>query len=124
MLRVLCRAQKLAGEALARRLRERLGAQQPARFFDPDNPEGRAARRQMALAALGDVLRWLADDGADWVHLSLADAAGPPPHEALDTPVATAIREALPDEGDMDFFKVLKALKMSTLQVAAESINR
>jgi broad specificity phosphatase PhoE/predicted kinase len=43
--------------------RERLGAHQPHSFFDPDNPEGRAARRAMAEAALEDVRAWLADGG-------------------------------------------------------------
>lgn len=39
--------------------RAHLGAKQPARFFDPDNPEGREARRRMALAALQDCVDWL-----------------------------------------------------------------
>lgn len=43
--------------------RERLGAQQPADFFDPTNPEGAAARRAMAEAALSDLLRWLKAGG-------------------------------------------------------------
>lgn len=43
--------------------RERLGAQQPADFFDPSNPEGVAARRQMAEAALDDLLGWLDREG-------------------------------------------------------------
>lgn len=43
--------------------RQRLGAQQPAAFFDPGNPEGLAARRAMAEAALEDTLAWLRDGG-------------------------------------------------------------
>ncbi len=43
--------------------RERLGARQPHSFFDPDNDDGRAARRAMAEAALSDVLAWLEDGG-------------------------------------------------------------
>lgn len=39
--------------------REHLGADQPASFFDPANPEGMAARRRMAEAALDDVFAWL-----------------------------------------------------------------
>lgn len=39
--------------------RERLGPQQPASFFDPDNPQGVEARRAMATAALDDCLAWL-----------------------------------------------------------------
>ena len=36
--------------------RERLGSQQPHRFFDPENVEGREARREVAMAALEDML--------------------------------------------------------------------
>src|SRR5690606_10997016 len=43
--------------------RERLGAGQPASFFSHDNPEGRAARRAMAMAAVDDLLAWLVADG-------------------------------------------------------------
>lgn len=43
--------------------RKHLGAQQPHSFFDPDNPEGRAARHQMAMAALDDVLVWFDQGG-------------------------------------------------------------
>lgn len=42
------------------------------------------------------LVQWLAEDGADFVHLSLGDASGPAPHGDADTIVATAIREALP----------------------------
>jgi len=43
--------------------RERLGAQQPADFFDPSNPQGLAQRRAMAEAAMDDMLAWLDDPG-------------------------------------------------------------
>lgn len=43
--------------------RERLGAQQDHRFFDPDNPDGVEARREMAMAALTDLLSWLKANG-------------------------------------------------------------
>lgn len=36
-----------------------LGSTQPASFFDPDNPEGASARRELALAALDDLVAWL-----------------------------------------------------------------
>lgn len=39
--------------------RERLGAGQPAEFFDPGNAEGAAARRRMAVDALEDACAWL-----------------------------------------------------------------
>ncbi len=40
--------------------------------------------------------RWLADDGADFIHLSLSDASAPPPFEPDRGPVARAFRDALP----------------------------
>ncbi|MCC6556627.1 MAG: histidine phosphatase family protein [Polyangiaceae bacterium] len=43
--------------------RTHLGTQQPARFFDPDNPEGRQALLEMAMAAMDDMTAWLADGG-------------------------------------------------------------
>jgi len=39
--------------------RHYLGSAQPARFFDPKNPEGADKRRQMATAALDDLIDWL-----------------------------------------------------------------
>lgn len=42
--------------------RTRLGSTQPASFFDPDNPDGVAARRDLALAALDDLVRWMAEE--------------------------------------------------------------
>lgn len=43
--------------------RQQLGSRQPARFFDPDNVEGKEARRQMAMRALDDMLEWFASGG-------------------------------------------------------------
>lgn len=43
--------------------RERLGSGQPHSFFDPDNPEGRAARKNMAEAAVDDLVTWLKTGG-------------------------------------------------------------
>lgn len=39
---------------------------------------------------------WLADDGADFIHLSLRDASAEPPNEPNRGPVARAFREAVP----------------------------
>lgn len=43
--------------------RERLGAQQPHSFFDPDNIDGRRAREAMATAAMHDVAAWIEQGG-------------------------------------------------------------
>jgi broad specificity phosphatase PhoE/predicted kinase len=43
--------------------RARVGAQVPHSFFDPDNPSGEQARRAVAMAALDDMVAWLAHDG-------------------------------------------------------------
>ena len=43
--------------------RQRLGAHHPSSFFDPDNPQGRKQRSQMADAALHDMLHWLSLSG-------------------------------------------------------------
>lgn len=43
--------------------RERLGTQQPHSFFDPHNAEARAARREVAMLALEDMLGWFAQGG-------------------------------------------------------------
>jgi 2,4-dienoyl-CoA reductase-like NADH-dependent reductase (Old Yellow Enzyme family) len=56
------------------------------------------AQRGLVLADTARLVGWLADDGVDWVHLSLANAAGPPPHEPGAGPVVRAIRAALPAE--------------------------
>lgn len=39
--------------------RHYLGSAQPAAFFDPNNPEGADKRRQMATAALDDLISWM-----------------------------------------------------------------
>lgn len=44
--------------------RARLGAAQPASFFDPRNEAARDARQQVAGEAIDDLLRWLAQEGA------------------------------------------------------------
>jgi len=44
--------------------RARLGAAQPASFFDPDNVEGRSARQQVGEEAIDDMLEWLDREGA------------------------------------------------------------
>ena len=41
--------------------RKHLGSAQPATFFDPDNPDGFAARQRMARYALTDLVSWLRD---------------------------------------------------------------
>lgn len=43
--------------------REHLGTAMPHEFFDPDNPEGRAARQSVARLALDDMLLWFAEGG-------------------------------------------------------------
>jgi 6-phosphofructo-2-kinase/fructose-2,6-biphosphatase 2 len=43
--------------------RERVGAQVPHSFFDPDNPRGEEARRSVATVALDDMVVWLARTG-------------------------------------------------------------
>lgn len=55
-------------------------------------------RRGLVLDDSVRVAGWLVEDGADFIHLSLKDAAGPPPHEAKRGPVARSFREALPDD--------------------------
>lgn len=44
--------------------RARLGPAQPASFFDPDNMEGREARRRVAEEAIEDMLEWLSGEGS------------------------------------------------------------
>jgi broad specificity phosphatase PhoE/predicted kinase len=39
------------------------GAQMRHAFFDPDNPEGEVARKQVAMQALSDMLEWLGNEG-------------------------------------------------------------
>ena len=43
--------------------RREVGAQQPAAFFDPTNPEGLEARRRVAMEALDDLLAWVGQGG-------------------------------------------------------------
>jgi broad specificity phosphatase PhoE/predicted kinase len=50
--------------------RERVGAQVPHGFFDPRNPEGAEARRQVAIEALDDMVDWLGGNG----HVGIYDA--------------------------------------------------
>ena len=54
------------------------------------------ARRGLLLDDGVQVSQWLAEDGADFVHLSLSDASGEPPHEPGRGSVARAVRDALP----------------------------
>ncbi|MEX1363950.1 MAG: NADH:flavin oxidoreductase [Nannocystaceae bacterium] len=56
------------------------------------------AQRGLVLDDGLEVGRWMAQDGADFVHLSLGDAAGGPPHEPERGSVARAFRDALPDD--------------------------
>ncbi|MFT4626081.1 MAG: 2,4-dienoyl-CoA reductase-like NADH-dependent reductase (Old Yellow Enzyme family) [Myxococcota bacterium] len=53
-------------------------------------------RRGLVLADAVRLAPWLADDGIDYLHLSMSAATGSPPHEDTETPVATALRQALP----------------------------
>jgi broad specificity phosphatase PhoE/predicted kinase len=43
--------------------RARVGTQMRHDFFDPDNPEGDSARRQVAMQALDDMTHWLSEEG-------------------------------------------------------------
>lgn len=45
--------------------RERIGSRQHHSFFDPRNETGQAARREVALQALGDMISFLQHDGGD-----------------------------------------------------------
>lgn len=55
-------------------------------------------KRGLTLADARALVQSLAADGADYVHLSLRDAGGPPPFEDSTEPVVTQLREVLPDE--------------------------
>ncbi len=55
-------------------------------------------KRGLVLSDACTLVASLAEDGADYVHLSLRDAAGPAPFEDSDEPVVTALRAALPNE--------------------------
>jgi len=50
--------------------RVRVGAQMPHDFFDPNNPKGEEARRQVAVEALNDMVDWLDTTG----HVGIYDA--------------------------------------------------
>ena len=56
------------------------------------------SRRGLILSDGVQVARWMAEDGADFVHLSLGKAAGPAPHELDTGPVAAAVKAGLPDD--------------------------
>lgn len=89
----------LAGRA--RLLREALRATRAAvsRSFAVGvriSPVDTWERRGLVLADGLRLGRWLAEDGADFLHLSLREAAGPAPFEPEAGPVATAFRAALP----------------------------
>ena len=55
-------------------------------------------RRGLTLDDGVQLARWLAEDGADFIHLSLRGASDEPPHEPGRGPVARAVREAVPKE--------------------------
>ena len=74
--------------------RKHLGSAQPAGFFDPDNPEGYAARRRMALSALDDLVAWIRAGG----QVALYDATnGTPERRQL-------VREKLAEHGLQPIF--------------------
>ncbi|HEY2732332.1 MAG TPA: 6-phosphofructo-2-kinase domain-containing protein, partial [Polyangiales bacterium] len=50
--------------------RARVGAQMPHDFFNPENPQGEEARRQVAVEALDDMIDWLEGSG----HVGIYDA--------------------------------------------------
>jgi len=56
------------------------------------------SQRGLLLDDGAQVAAAMAEDGADWVHLSLGSAAGPPPHEPGKPPVVAAVRAAVPSE--------------------------
>ena len=56
------------------------------------------ARRGLVLADSLQLGRWLVEDGIDFLHLSLRDAGGSAPFEEDGPLVATAFREALPED--------------------------
>ncbi len=84
----------------ARFLRETLRAVRGAVSFDFAvgvrlSPVDTWTQRGLALADGVQVAAWLAQDGADFIHLSLGDASGPAPLEPGSPPVVTAVREAV-----------------------------
>ncbi len=56
------------------------------------------AKRGLVLADAVELVPWLAEDGVDFVHLSLSDASGSPPHEDTEASVVAAVRSALTDD--------------------------
>lgn len=60
------------------------------------SPVDARTRRGLVLADSLQVGAWLAEDGADFVHLSLQQAAGEPPFEPGQPAVVTAFRQRLP----------------------------
>lgn len=56
--------------------RARLGAAQPASFFDPDNAEARDARHRVALEAIDDLLGWLRREGVVGIYDATNTARG------------------------------------------------
>lgn len=62
------------------------------------SPVDLAAKRGLVLADACRLVQMLAADGIDMVHLSLRDAAAPPPLEPDAPPVVTAIRESAPPD--------------------------
>lgn len=54
------------------------------------------AQRGLVLDDGVQVSCWLAEDGADFIHLSLSEAWAPPPYDDKREPVARAIRDAVP----------------------------
>ncbi len=59
------------------------------------SPVDVGTKRGLMLADGVQVAAWMGEDGADFVHLSLGDASGPPPLEKGQPVVVTAVREAL-----------------------------
>ena len=54
------------------------------------------AQRGLVMQDAKVLVQWLAEDGADFVHLSLREAGGPPPFEEGEQSVVRAIRAVLP----------------------------
>lgn len=89
-------------ESRARLLRETLRAVRAAVRSDfavgvRISPVDGWQRRGLVLEDGVQTAAWLAEDGADWIHLSLGDASGPPPHED-GPPVVRAVRDAVRDD--------------------------
>lgn len=56
------------------------------------------SQRGLRLADSVHLGRWLAEDGVDWVHLSLMQATASAPEDPSGPPIATAFRAALPGD--------------------------